>query len=109
MHVEPAAQVVGPDHPMPPHCPYLGAVPELVPVPDEADELLVEVDVPVPVDVELEGNEPALEVYVGTVEGPVGVSPLRTQPDFAVSAAGHVTSVKVTPGLSESPNQSNRQ
>jgi len=105
VHVEPATQVVAPVHPTPPHWPYLGAVPELVPVPDEPVALLVEVE---PEEPELVG-ELAPEVYVGTVAGPVGVSPLRTQPDFAVSAAGHVIGVKVTPGLSESPNQSNRQ
>jgi hypothetical protein len=119
VHVDPAAQVVGPVHPMPPpavcehgfyefwgfhlHCPYFGAVPPL-PVPVAAAELLVELELEPEV-----GLEPAPEVHVETDEGPVGVVPLRTQPDFAVRAAGHVTGTKVTPGLSELPNQSKRQ
>lgn len=29
MHVDPAAHVVGPEYPLPPHCPYLATVPPL--------------------------------------------------------------------------------
>lgn len=38
----------------------------------------------------------------------VGTSPALTQPVLAVSAAGQVTCLKVTPGLSLPPNQSKR-
>ena len=50
---------------------------------------------------------------VGTTEGPMGASLMaslaRTQPDFAVSAAGHSTWVNETVGLFASSNQSKRQ
>jgi hypothetical protein len=55
----------------------------------------------------------APDVHVETEEGPVGVSSIAsfalTQPDFAVSAAGQATCLKVMPGLLELPNQSKRQ
>lgn len=55
----------------------------------------------------------APDVHVETEEAPVGVSAIAssalTQPDFAVRAAGQATCSKVTPGLSELPNQSKRQ
>lgn len=52
-------------------------------------------------------------VHVGTLTGPVGTSLITsfalTQPDFAVSAAGHATCLNVTAGLSALLNQSNLQ
>jgi hypothetical protein len=106
MQVLPAAQTVGPVYPIPPHWPNLGTVPGTGPVP-------VDPGAP-PVEVELEVGLPrpvlvAVAEKVDTLLGPVGVSPLLTHPLFAVRAAGQVTCWKVTPGLSELPNQSNRQ
>jgi len=74
------------------------------------------VPVPVPDVGAAEADEAGLVapgVHVETDDGPVGVSLMAslalTQPDLAVSAAGQATCLKVTPGLSEAPNQSKRQ
>jgi len=79
--------------------------------------------VPVSLD-EVEGTDPVAAevslpagaaplVYVATVAGPVGASLIassaRTQPDLAVMAAGQVTCLKVTVGLSAPSNQSKRK
>lgn len=50
-----------------------------------------------------------LPSYVETELGPVGSSPERTHPVFAVSAAGHSTCTKSTVGLLAPSNQSYRQ
>lgn len=92
----PAAHVVGPVYPIPPHCPYFATDPVLLPVLPLA---LVVVDPPLPTVVVLallvELEAAAALVYVATTAGPVGDSLMasfaRTQPDFAVSAAGHST------------------
>jgi len=44
-----------------------------------------------------------------TLLEPVGVSPARTQPVFAVNAAGQVTFLKLTLGLSAPSNQPKRK
>ncbi|RDW95255.1 hypothetical protein BP5796_01018 [Coleophoma crateriformis] len=87
---------------------------------DEDDTVLEEVDGVADADVlpalELEAMEEdagAVDPYVGTIAGPVGcslmLSSARTQPDLAVNAAGQVTCLKVTAGLSAFWNQSKRQ
>lgn len=63
--------------------------------------------------VELDPAAVALAPEVETTLAPVGDSEIessaRTQPDFAVIAAGQVTCSKETVGLSEPSNQSKRQ
>jgi hypothetical protein len=96
VQVDPEAQVVLPEYPIPPHCPYFGTG---APVPEAAVELVelvafVTDEVPV-VEAWLDVlAAPVPLVQVATTAGPVGVSEIEssalTQPVLAVNAAGHV-------------------
>lgn len=87
--VDPDAHVVGPVHPWPPHCPYLGEVPPPLLFPAA----------------EVVGCCPARLVVVLAAEVVVGLLlegtwPFRTHPVFEVKADGQVTSLNVMFGLS---------